>query len=135
MAGVRGFGDPNVHIGSGGKPVWKVDGTLSNATTQLLPFYINVAGGNISQASQCMVVGSNGWTANYNALNGGDNNLWALKNSPYAIGYYKRQDLPAHFSIAEGWTLADMYAEGVISTMAGLETAHLGFFTAEPTIT
>jgi phospholipase C len=38
----------------------QVDGTLSNATTELLPFYVNAAGGNLSEATQCMTAGSNG---------------------------------------------------------------------------
>ncbi|KAF8479385.1 non-hemolytic phospholipase C precursor [Gautieria morchelliformis] len=118
MAGVRGFADPNVHIAQNGNPVWfqKVDGSLSNKTTALLPFYINAAGGNLSEATQCMVAGSNGWTANHNAFANGDNNLWALDNTPFSLGYYKRQDLLTHFGIAEGWTIADMYAQSVVAS-------------------
>ncbi|KAF8510409.1 extracellular phospholipase C [Hysterangium stoloniferum] len=118
MAGVRGFADPNVHIQSNGLPVWyqKVDPTLSNQTTALLPFYINAVGGNISAATQCMQAGSNGWTGNHRALNGGENNLWALDNSQFSVGYFKRQDIPTHFALADGWTVADSYAQSVISS-------------------
>lgn len=57
-----------------------------------------------------------GWTANHNAFANGDNNLWALDNTPFSVGYFKRQDLPTHFGIAEGWTLADMYAQSVVAS-------------------
>lgn len=30
--------------------------------------------------------------------------------------HFQRQDLPLHFALAEGWTLADMYQEGVIAS-------------------
>lgn len=54
MAGVRGFNDPNVQVNNG-TPVWyqKVNCTLSNATTTLLPFYLNYLGGTWEQATQC----------------------------------------------------------------------------------
>ncbi|GJJ06253.1 hypothetical protein Clacol_000444 [Clathrus columnatus] len=118
MAGVRGFADPNVHITQNGKPSWfqLVDGTLSNATDFLLPFYINAAGGNISEATQCMISGSNGWQANHDAYAHGENNLWALKNSPFALGYFLRQDLPTHYALADGWTIGDMYAQSVVAS-------------------
>lgn len=32
------------------------------------------------------------------------------------IGYYKRSDLPLHFALAEGWTVADSYYEAVIAS-------------------
>jgi phospholipase C len=56
-----------------------------------------------------MVAGDNGWTANHEALNSDQNNQWALKNTPWSWGYFKRSDIPVHFGIAEGWTIADMY--------------------------
>ena len=37
-----------------------INGTLSNATTELLPFYINAGEGNLSEATQCMTAGDNG---------------------------------------------------------------------------
>jgi phospholipase C len=46
---------------------------------------------------------------NQGALNGGLNNLWALNNTPWSWGHFKRDELPVHFGIAEGWTVADMY--------------------------
>jgi phospholipase C len=57
-----------------------------------------------------------GWTANHDAFANGDNNLWALDNTPFSWSYYKRQDLPTHFGLAEGWTMADMYAQSVVAS-------------------
>jgi phospholipase C len=118
MAGVRGFSDPNVQVNAGNKPVWyqDVDKSLSTATTYLLPWYLNYLGGEWIDATQCMTAGDNGWNDNHAALNGDLNNKWALNNTPWSWGYYKRSDLPVHFGIAEGWTVGDMYQESVISS-------------------
>ncbi|KAI9694910.1 MAG: hypothetical protein M1822_000526 [Bathelium mastoideum] len=118
MAGVRGFSDPNVQVNPGStRSVFyqDVNGTLSNATNYLLPWYLNYQG-NWTDPIQCMVAGSNGWQANHGALNGDLNNKWAVDNTPYSWGYYKRADLPVHFGIAEGWTVADMYQQSVIAS-------------------
>jgi phospholipase C len=70
---------------------------------------LNYQGGTYPNATQCMVAGDNGWTNNHAALNGDANNKWALKNSPWSWGYFKRNELPVHFALAEGWTVGDMY--------------------------
>lgn len=63
-----------------------------------------------------MAAGDNGWTDNHAALNYDHNDHWALNNTPWSWGYYKRSDLPVHFGIAEGWTIGDMYQESVIAS-------------------
>ncbi|KAI1323731.1 phosphoesterase family-domain-containing protein [Xylariaceae sp. FL0255] len=117
MSGVRGFKDPNVKV-SEGKPVWyqNVNSTLSNQTDYLLPWYLNYLGGNWTTATQCMVAGDNGYASNHRALNGDLNNMWALGNTPWSWGHFRRDELPVHFAIAEGWTVGDMYQESVIAS-------------------
>lgn len=75
----------------------------------MLPFYLNYLGGNWSEATQCLIVGDNGWDSNHGTLNADRNNKWALANTPWSRGYFERADLPVHFAIAEGWTVGDMY--------------------------
>lgn len=62
MAGVRGFSDPNVQM-NGNVSVWQqlLSPALTTEAEYLNPFYLNYLGGNWSQATQCMVAGSNGW--------------------------------------------------------------------------
>ena len=116
MAGVRGFKDPNVQKNNG-QAIWyqTVNGSLSNATDTLLPWYLNYLGGEWDAATQCMSAGSNGWDANHAALNDDLNDNWPLGNTPWSWGYYTRKELPNHFAIAEGWTVGDMYQEYVRS--------------------
>lgn len=59
-----------------------VDKSLSNATTTLLPWYLNYLNGTWPEATQCMGAGDNGWTDNHAALNGDLNTKWALNNTP-----------------------------------------------------
>lgn len=62
-----------------------------------------------------MVAGSNGYDANHAALNGDLNNHWATENTPWSWGYFKREELPVHFAMAEAYTINDMYQEGQIT--------------------
>jgi phospholipase C len=93
----------------------EVDSSLSNETDYLLPWYLNYLGGNWSEATQCMVAGSNDYFSNHAALNGDLNNHWATNNTPWSWGYFKREDLPVHFAMAEAYTTNDMYQEGQIT--------------------
>jgi phospholipase C len=63
-----------------------------------------------------MVAGDNGWQDNHAALNGGLNNHWATNNTPWSWGHYQRSDIPVQYSIADGWTIGDMYQESVIAS-------------------
>jgi phospholipase C len=112
MAGVRGFSDPNVHKNNG-MPVWQQP---VNATAYLNPFYLNYLGGDWLNATQCMVAGSNGWAANQLAYDHGLNDHWAVNNTPWSWGHFKRDDIPVQFAIADSYTVADMYQQSVISS-------------------
>ncbi|RDW65067.1 hypothetical protein BP6252_10718 [Coleophoma cylindrospora] len=116
MAGVRGFADPNAQVNPNGNTVFyqEVPSSLSNVTDELLPWYLNWKGGNWTEATQCIVAGDNGWVANHGALNFGLNNQWPRNNTPYSWGYFKREDIPVQFGIADAYTVADMYQESVI---------------------
>ena len=133
MAGVRGFKDPNVHISKHtGKDVFhqpvntsikKVSGGGHNDdykppknVSELPYWYLNHAGGDWKERSQCMLSGTNAWQQNHAAWNNGEIDQWAQVNTPYSIGYYRRDDIPVHFALAEGFTVADSYYEGVIAS-------------------
>lgn len=51
-------------------------------------------------------------------LNNDLNNMWAVNNTPTSWAHFLRQDLPVHLSIAEAWTVADMYQ---VRSFAALE--------------
>ena len=124
MAGVRGFQDPNAHVSKNtGKDVFHqpVDQTIEDDTppknvTELLPWYLNWQGGDWYDKTQCMVAGTNDWRQNHEAWNKGEIDQWAIANTPYSIGYYRRSDLPVHFGLAGNFTIGDSYYESIISS-------------------
>ncbi|KAL9476434.1 hypothetical protein ACSS6W_006275 [Trichoderma asperelloides] len=116
MAGVRGFGDANLQMNDG-VPVWKqiTDSSLTTAANYVNPWYINYLGGNWTGATQCMLSGTNSWYENHAAWNDGTNDHWAVDNSPYSIGFYKQQDIPIQWALADNFVVGDMYQEGVVA--------------------
>lgn len=110
MAGVRGFSDANLQMNDG-VPVWKqvTDSSLTTAADYVNPWYINYLGGNWTEATQCMLTGTNSWQQNHAAWNDGTNDHWAVGNSPYSIGFYKQQDIPIQWALADNFVVGDMY--------------------------
>jgi phospholipase C len=88
---------------------------LSNLTTTLKPWYLNYLGGSWNYSNTCTGAGQNSFQDNHAALNYDLNNHWAVNNTPQSWGHFQRSDIPVHFAIQEGWTVADMYQEGVIA--------------------
>ncbi|EPE37041.1 non-hemolytic phospholipase C precursor, putative [Glarea lozoyensis ATCC 20868] len=90
--------------------------SLLNAdVTQLTPWHINYLGGDWHKATQCYGGGDNSWEAGHISFNGGLSNKWVSTNTPYSWGFFNRADVPIHFDIAEGWTIGDMYQEGILA--------------------
>lgn len=110
MAGVRGYKDPNVLKRKDGKPIWYQS---AGNGKDLLPFHLT-PNSSYSDSTQCLIAGSNDWTPNHKAWHNGSLDQWIIAQSPWAWGSLRRSDIPTHFSIVEGWTVADMYAESVI---------------------
>ncbi|GJN83034.1 hypothetical protein PLIIFM63780_006580 [Purpureocillium lilacinum] len=117
MAGVRGFKDANLQM-NGNVPVWKqkTSPALTTETDYVNPWYLNYLGGSWPEATQCMSAGSNGWYENHAAWNFGSNDHWAMNNTPWSIGFYKKQDIPTQWALAENWVIGDMYQESVVAS-------------------
>ena len=115
MAGVRGFRDPNAHPGVFNQPVDdSVKPKPPSGVNHLKPWYLGGAGGDWAQRAQCMIAGDNSWQRNQDAWDKGAIDRWARGNTPYSIGYFKRNDIPIQFSLAESFTVADSYYESII---------------------
>ncbi|KAJ4418534.1 hypothetical protein N0V82_005514 [Gnomoniopsis sp. IMI 355080] len=57
----------------------------------------------------------NEWLPTQIAFNGGLNDQWPSASAPQAWGYYKREDIPFHYALADAFTVADHYHAGVQS--------------------
>ena len=88
----------------------KVNPVLSKGAETLLPWHLGYKDTEYwTDAIQCLIAGSNFYYGNQGAVNHGKNDLWAKTQTAWSWGYYKRQDLPVQYALAEGWTTGDMY--------------------------
>ncbi|KAH8892840.1 non-hemolytic phospholipase c [Thozetella sp. PMI_491] len=110
MSGVRGFADPNVQINPDGRSVWYQNVTgLTNKAEWLLPYWLSYLGEQTANKSQCLCAGANNWRPTQHILADGWLNQWAQLDTPQSWGYFKRQDIPYHFALAEAYTVGDAY--------------------------
>lgn len=116
MSGVRGFADPNVLISDDGVPIWYQNvTTLTDEADWLLPYWLNyVSGEEAYNKSQCLCAGDNNWIPTQQIMQSGFKD-WATIDTPQAWGYFKRQDIPYHYALAEAYTVSDHY-HAAIST-------------------
>ncbi|ORX57960.1 phosphoesterase-domain-containing protein, partial [Hesseltinella vesiculosa] len=114
MAGVTGFGDPNIGVQSNGLNLLyqpcSASSDTKNGTKYLLPY--NLQG----NRAGCTAGGSNAWGPNHKAINGGKNDNWPNGNSPASMGYLTRSEIPFQFSLAESFTILDNYHQSVTSS-------------------
>lgn len=111
MAGVRGFGDPHALRLSTGRSVFYQPDEM-NPDGYTLPFHLNT----FSTSAQKIPSTSHAWSVQHEAWNGGKMDRWLPAhrkadgvNGPYCMSYYKREDIPFQFALAEAFTLCDAY--------------------------
>jgi phospholipase C len=129
LAGVRGFGDPNVQIQHNSYPTdgksvfYQYDPQDPNPPADyLLPWHLDTH----TTSAQAIPSTSHAWTVQHQAINitvgnptTAGNDMWlpahlaTTADGPahglYVMSYYERQDIPFHFALAETFTLCDAY--------------------------
>ncbi len=100
LKGVRGFGDRNpVPMVSG--PVWQ----QSDGKRILPPFHLDT-----KKTNAIAVPGTpHGFADSQAAWNQGKFGFWPKYKNPYSMGYYRREDIPFQFALAEAFTICDAY--------------------------
>ena len=107
MRGVRGFGDRHTVPLPGGREMWD----QSNGARDLPPFWLDTAATNGMK-----VPGTPHSFADAQAAwNQGSFGLWPKFKTDYSMGYYKREDIPFQFALAEAFTICDAYHCSVTS--------------------
>lgn len=107
MKGVRGFGDRHPVPLECGKPVW----WQHNGARHLLPFHLDT-----KTTNALKVPGTPHSFADAQAAwNQGKFGLWPKYKTDYAMGYYRREDIPFQFALAEAFTICDAYHCSVTS--------------------
>lgn len=101
LRGVRGFGDRHPIPLPGGRDVWR----QSDGEKEILPFHLDT-----KTTDALRVPGTPHAFADAQAAWGqGKIEQWPRFKSPYAMGYYRREDIPFQFALAEAFTLCDDY--------------------------
>ncbi|HSX53990.1 MAG TPA: alkaline phosphatase family protein [Sphingomonas sp.] len=116
LAGVRGFGDRDALILPNGRNVFHQPDT-QNPNGYLLPFHLDT----FSTNAQRLPSTSHAWSVQHQAWNGGKMDQWLPAHraadgahGPYTMGYFKREDIPFHYALAEAFTICDGYHSSVM---------------------
>lgn len=107
MKGVRGFGDRHTVPLPGGRTVWD----QFNGARVLPPFHLD------TEATNAMKVPGtpHSFSDAQAAWSQGSFGLWPKFKTDYSMGYYKREDIPFQFALAEAFTICDAYHCSVTS--------------------
>ena len=109
LSGVRGFNDPRVVTLPDQNPVWFQTDHLGKTYA---PFRLNLMGSKVTW------IGSlpHSRASQVDAFNGGKYDQWLTSkrsgnkkyaDMPLTLGYYSREDLPFHYSLADAFTVCD----------------------------
>jgi phospholipase C len=101
LRGVRGFGDRHTVPLPGNRSVWQ----QSDGTNVIPPFHLDTA-----RTDALKVPGTPHSFADAQAAwNQGRFGEWPKFKTPFSMGYYRREDIPFQFALAESFTLCDAY--------------------------
>lgn len=116
LSGVRGFDDPDALTLASGKSVFHQPDP-DNPAGHMMPFHLD----SFTSAAQRLPSTSHAWSVQHQAWNGGRMDQWLPAHraadgakGPYTMGYFKRQDIPFHFALAEAFTICDAYHSSVM---------------------
>ncbi|NDZ96668.1 phospholipase C [Streptomyces sp. SID6673] len=111
-SGVRGFGEKSA--------AWKqrgwAPGVGPTSRGHTLPFRLDTRN-DANLDGECINDPDHSWEGMHRSWNGGRNDGWlpmsiesvGPANAPALMGYYEREDIPVHRSLAEAFTLCDNY--------------------------
>ncbi|HZV66572.1 MAG TPA: phospholipase C, phosphocholine-specific [Telluria sp.] len=101
LKGVRGFGDRFPVPLESGRPVWY----QSNGSREIAPFHLDPALFNALLAPST----PHSFSDSQAAWNQGKFGNWPKYKNDNSMGYFKRQDIPFQFALAEAFTICDSY--------------------------
>jgi phospholipase C len=118
MKGVRGFGDAHAMTLSTGRSVFHQPDP-ENPLGYMLPFHLDT----FNTRAQALPSTGHSWAVQHAAWNGGRMDNWLPAHraadgahGPYTMGYFKREDVPFHFALAEAFTICDAYHCSVLGS-------------------
>jgi len=107
MRGVRGFGDRHPIPMRGDRTVWQ----QSDGKRELPPYHLDT-----KTTDALKVPGTpHSFSDAQAAWSQGRFGEWPRYKNPYSMGYYRREDIPFQFALAENFTICDAYHCSVTS--------------------
>ncbi|HVF15279.1 MAG TPA: phospholipase C, phosphocholine-specific, partial [Steroidobacteraceae bacterium] len=101
LKGVRGFGDRHTVPLPNGRSVWQ----QSDGAREIPPFHLDT-----KTTSALRVPGTpHSFADSQAAWNQGSFGAWPKYKTEYSMGYYRREDIPFQFALAESFTICDAY--------------------------
>jgi phospholipase C len=101
MRGVRGFGDPRPIDLPSGRPVWAQPG--KDGQSVVAPFHLDTA----STRAETIFSLDHSWKGSHAKWKHHD--AWIAAKTPLTMGYFKREDIPFYFALADAFTVCDAY--------------------------
>ena len=119
LKGVRGFNDPHPHILPNQDKVWIQRDAKGNAYT---PFHIDLNETKITWQGGL----AHSWPDQIAARNDGKYDKWVPVKSVMSLAYYKREDLPFYYALADAFTVCDHH---FCSSLTGTTPNRLFYWT------
>ncbi|ROQ22423.1 phosphocholine-specific phospholipase C [Gallaecimonas pentaromativorans] len=101
LRGVRGFDDPRAMQSRPGQSVWQQ--ACSKTPAPVLPFHLDSTG----SSAQTMHDLNHDWRGP--VKDWACNDVWAEQKTPMTMGYFKRDDMPFYYALADAFTICDGY--------------------------
>ncbi|MNK10191.1 Non-hemolytic phospholipase C precursor [compost metagenome] len=119
LKGVRGFNDPHPHILPNQDKVWLQRDDKGNAYT---PFHIDLNETKVTWQGGL----AHSWPDQIAARNDGKYDKWVPVKSVMSLAYYKREDLPFYYALADAFTVCDHH---FCSSLTGTTPNRLFYWT------
>lgn len=119
LRGVRGFNDPRAQILPNQNKVW-----LQNDSEGLTygPFRMDIKNTKVTWQGGL----PHSWEDQLKARNNGKHDNWIPSKSEMCMGYYRREDIPFYYALADSFTVCD---HSFCSSLTGTTPNRLFFFT------
>lgn len=118
LSGVRGFGDKHAMTLASGRSVFHQPDP-ANPLGYTLPFHLDT----FSTSAQALPSTDHSWAVQHAAWNGGRMDNWLPAHraadgaeGPYTMGYFRREDIPFHYALADAFTICDGYHSSVLGS-------------------
>ncbi|WP_113700939.1 phosphocholine-specific phospholipase C [Nonomuraea lactucae] len=121
MRGVRGFGDRNAITLRNGKPVFE----QPHGAGGVLPFPVREAADQVGRDLQWITALPHGWNDGQQAAAKGWNDGWIPAKTPATMTYYRREDIPLQYELADTFTICDGYHCSVLSSTSPNRNYHV----------